>query len=490
MFKRTLFVLFVAMGTLAFAAGAQAAYLTLGTGNTSNATTTLSGNPAGAELLVKNTNGASANAFGVYGLLTATSPTATAAGVRGTNSSTNGYGFGVYGSQAGSGTGVRGFAPSGKGVFGSSTSGTGVYGLHSSTSGVQAGVSGATSSSAPAGAGVSGTAASATGVLGSSATADRPAAGVVGRNSAVLGVGVLGCANYGADYSYHCSHGGNAGGTGGLFVGAAVNGYPNGEGVVAWGGGAYGIGVRAHGNLYGVLAYSSASDAVYGQSSSGPGVHGYSPGNDGVVGVSASSTHAGVAGSNSYGGNGVYGERVGDVGYAGYFVGPVHVQGTLSKTAGSFRIDHPLDPAHRYLQHSFVESPDMLNVYNGNVTTNKRGFATVKLPRYFQALNRSFRYQLTPLGRRGWDARAGIWRKIRNSRFTIRTDKPRVEVSWQVTGVRHDRYANANRIQVVVPKAKKEQGKYLHPELYGKPKSQAIGYQKPHRLPRRATQKR
>ena len=58
-----------------------------------------------------------------------------------------------------------------------------------------------------------------------------------------------------------------------------------------------------------------------------------------------------------------------------------------------------LDPANKYLYHSFVESPDMMNVYNGNVVTDKRGMATVVLPEYFEALNSDFRYQLTVIGR-------------------------------------------------------------------------------------------
>jgi hypothetical protein len=43
-----------------------------------------------------------------------------------------------------------------------------------------------------------------------------------------------------------------------------------------------------------------------------------------------------------------------------------------------------------------------------------------------------------------------------------------------VTGVRHDAYANAHRIPVVLEKSAKEQGKYLHPELYGKPRSLSV----------------
>ena len=88
-------------------------------------------------------------------------------------------------------------------------------------------------------------------------------------------------------------------------------------------------------------------------------------------------------------------------GYAGYFQGNVNVTGTVAKAGGSFKIDHPLDPENKYLYHSFVESPDMMNVYNGNVMLDGSGNATVELPEYFESLNREFRYQLTPIGAPG-----------------------------------------------------------------------------------------
>ena len=50
-------------------------------------------------------------------------------------------------------------------------------------------------------------------------------------------------------------------------------------------------------------------------------------------------------------------------------------------------------------------------------------------------------------------------------------------VSWQVTGVRRDAWAEANRIQVEVDKNADEQGKYLHPEVYNRPVEQAIDYE-------------
>ena len=129
--------------------------------------------------------------------------------------------------------------------------------------------------------------------------------------------------------------------------------------------------------------------------------------------------------------------------------------GNLSKGGGSFKIDHPLDPANKYLYHSFVESPDMMDVYNGIVTTDQHGLATIVLPDYFQTLNRDFRYQLTVLGQ---FAQAIVISEIRDNRFTIKTNKRSVRVSWQVTGIRQDAFANAHRIPVEVDKPLAEQG--------------------------------
>ena len=125
--------------------------------------------------------------------------------------------------------------------------------------------------------------------------------------------------------------------------------------------------------------------------------------------------------------------------------GNMLIYGTLSKSAGSFKIDHPLDPANKYLQHSFVESPDMMNIYNGNVLLDDNGKATVSLPDWFEALNRDFRYQLTCIG--GF-APICVAQKISGDQFTIAGGSPGLEVSWQVTGIRKDAYAEAHRIPV------------------------------------------
>ena len=141
--------------------------------------------------------------------------------------------------------------------------------------------------------------------------------------------------------------------------------------------------------------------------------------------------------------------------------GSINVTGLLTKASGSFKIDHPLEPRDKYLYHSFVESPDMMNIYNGNITTDAAGFATVELPAWFEALNREFRYQLTVIGQ---FAQAIVAKEIGNGKFTVQTDKPQVKVSWQVTGIRKDPYAEKNRIQVEEEKPASEKGSCLHAE--------------------------
>ncbi|MBM7791001.1 hypothetical protein [Tenggerimyces flavus] len=152
--------------------------------------------------------------------------------------------------------------------------------------------------------------------------------------------------------------------------------------------------------------------------------------------------------------------------------GDARVFGTLSKTAGSFKIDHPLDPANKYLSHSFVESPDMMNVYNGNVIADAKGEATVELADWFEALNRDFRYQLTPIGGAAPDLH--IKREVEKGRFSIAGAKPGQKLSWQLTGIRQDAYAEAHRIPVEEVKSAQEKGKYVFPKGFGKPNSASV----------------
>jgi hypothetical protein len=140
------------------------------------------------------------------------------------------------------------------------------------------------------------------------------------------------------------------------------------------------------------------------------------------------------------------------------------VSGSLSKGSGSFKIDHPLGPENKYLYHSFVESPDMMNVYNGNVILDEYGEAWIEMPEWFGALNRDFRYQLTCIG--GF-APVYIAEEISENYFKIAGGQPDMKVSWQITGVRQDAYAEANRIPIEEYKPEGERGTYLHPDAFG-----------------------
>ena len=137
----------------------------------------------------------------------------------------------------------------------------------------------------------------------------------------------------------------------------------------------------------------------------------------------------------------------------------------------NFRIDDPLDPKHKFLQHAAVESNEVLNVYSGNATTNGNGSASVVLPAYFDKINTDFRYQLTVIGQ---FAQAIVGKEIANNRFVIRTNKPNVRVSWQVTARRNDAYMRAHPFNAEPAKTGAEQGKYVTPALYGKPASRAV----------------
>lgn len=171
-----------------------------------------------------------------------------------------------------------------------------------------------------------------------------------------------------------------------------------------------------------------------------------------------------ISEANGFGAYAIWGRT--DAGFAGVFDGDVDIAGTLSKSAGSFKIDHPLDPENKYLSHSFVESPDMMNVYNGNAVLGEGGTAWVELPSYFEALNSDFRYQLTAIG--SASPNLHIAQEVRGNRFQIAGGAPGKKVSWQVTGIRQDAYARQNRIPVEENKPEAEKGRYRVPAAYGK----------------------
>jgi hypothetical protein len=235
------------------------------------------------------------------------------------------------------------------------------------------------------------------------------------------------------------------------------------------------------GSGFGVRGVSNTYIGVFGYSDTSYGVEGFSDGNYGVVGQS--NTSYGLYASSNTGNAALLEGRVditGDVNMSG----PVSITGPLTKPGGSFKIDHPLDPANKYLSHSFVESPDMKNVYDGVVILDDKGEAEIELSDWFDALNKEFRYQLTAIGAPGPnlyiaeeisdDAATSSNYNNNKSRFKIAGGTSGMKVSWQVTGIRKDPWANAHRIRVEEDKPAKERGYYTYPDLYGQPEEKGI----------------
>jgi hypothetical protein len=126
----------------------------------------------------------------------------------------------------------------------------------------------------------------------------------------------------------------------------------------------------------------------------------------------------------------------------------------------------------------------MLDVASGNVVLDAEGQATVTLPDWFQTANRDFRYEFAPIGAPA----PGLYvaQEVQNNTFKLAGGKAGLKVSWQVTGVRQDPYANDHPLQVEQPKPSDEKGTYLYPKGYDQPDSKGLDYQKQQKMKRQA----
>ncbi|MBL8886061.1 MAG: hypothetical protein JNK16_05325 [Phycisphaerales bacterium] len=233
----------------------------------------------------------------------------------------------------------------------------------------------------------------------------------------------------------------------------------SGTGVLGTATGSFSIGVKGSGLSAGVRGDCGTTNGsgVYGVTSSGGG---------NAAGVRGDASQGGAAGGAFYNNQGtaLYAQSTG--GTAGFFSGNVTITGSLQVNgAKNFKIDHPLDPANKYLVHASVESPEMKNIYDGVAVIGADGSATVTMPNYFGALNTEYRYQLTCIG-----AHAPVYvaEEISQNQFKIAGGKPGMKVSWMVTGVRNDATATSKPMQVEIKKVGDEIGRYLNPEAFGK----------------------
>lgn len=437
----------------------------------------------------------------------------TAAGqgvIQASNSSSLGFTAGVVGratSGAGDGCGLIGLtaAPLGSGVFGKADATTGqTYGgkfLSNSIQGV--GAYGEVSN-----ANILNEACGVKGLVRDDQTSNG--VGVLGvhqgQGAGVKGVGQTGLLGEGVTYGVL--------GTG-ITVGLAgtSTSTTNGFGVSALAYGNASAAVAASnlatsGTVFGVdsQAYSPSATAVRGQSQATSGTNygglfsDLSPSGFGVVAVNSatsgaafganfislspdaramyaearnsSGTSYGVAGQSysNTGGFGVWGTATAN-GYA------VFGQGRLSATTKLFTIDHPDDPANKYLLHYCEEGPEPLNVYSGKAVTDAEGFATVTLPAYFEKINKDARIQLTVVDKSDDFVQVKVVSEVQAGQFRLRTSKASVSVFWRVEGVRNDKWMQRYGAPVEVNKPIGQKGTYLHPELYEMPENLALNYQ-------------
>ena len=471
---------------------------------------------------------ASNNGRGVFGGASAsTGPTA---GVYGNSNSNTGSGvFGNAAATSGTTFGVQGVAasPNGRGVFGQTTHptglATGVYGFSSSSSG--RGVFGGTSAPTGPAVGVYGNSNSTagTGVYGNSAAGSGVTTGVRGVSASTGGRGVYGSAtassgtNYGgyfdvaspagtALYAFKSATGDGSAvharsdATGGQSLwGEAAATTGDCIGVFGSSGGSTGTGVLGAANattgiVHGVrgTTQSTAGRGVFGRATASSGDTFCLSGQDAstagtaVFGISTATTGPAVGGyfqTASTTGNGVYGfaEAGSGVNYgvAGATNSTTNGFGVFafgrSGASGtkSFRIDHPQDPANKYLLHYSSESPEVLNTYSGTITLDASGGETVVLPEYFGFINKDPRYSLTAIGAPmpmlhvAEEFGAGDEAGAIGRTFVVAGGAPGGKVSWRVEAVRNDAWVRAYGAPVEVEKTGADRGAYQNPELIG-----------------------
>jgi hypothetical protein len=404
---------------------------------------------------------------GGTGVVGSTEPTVNATGVLGIGAGTEAGVAGINNFSATSNV------PAGPGVFGSSEFGTGVSASSTEGTGVSA--------SSTEGTGVSASSVNSTGVNGTSQSGVGVSASTQNANqNAIFGINTAaGPATAPVNAIAGCGVWGHTKVQGGTGVVGSTEPDVTATGVL-------GIG---NGNGDGVLGVAGPPPEHTSQVGLWAGVHGVAgtgidsfaglfdgdveingdlelSGDLDVAGTVTSTPSSGLAGlfngpirinSSSALEGSVFGMDV-EINGGLQVVGDLTVSGTIVKGSGGFQIDHPLDPASKYLVHSFVESPDMKNVYDGVAVADSLGEVSVELPAYFDALNKDFRYQLTPIGAPAPNLH--VKQELTRNRFAIAGAAPGQRVCWQVTGTRKDAWALANPIVVEREKPKGQRGHF------------------------------
>ncbi|HYE61143.1 MAG TPA: hypothetical protein VD997_04035 [Phycisphaerales bacterium] len=428
--------------------------------------------------------------------------------IRAENASLNSAGAGVLGVQ----TAATGTAPAVQGIA-SSVGGRGVLGLATNTTGANYG--GRFESASTSGHGVYGAATATTGLAtgGEFTTASSDGYGVhataTGTGGFNYGVWAQAAGMQGTGVYAHATHAsgtnyGIVGRTSSSGLGTAIKAQAD-----AATGFTYGLwAVNASSTGRGVYAEATATSGfsfgVYGEAVSpdGTGVYGRntSTGAGSSYGgrfEAAGTNGAGVLGMATATSGTIYGVR-GVSNSAGFGVFASGASGASG--VKSFRIDHPSDPANKYLLHYSVESPEVLNTYSGKVELDGHGGATITMPAYFASMNRDPRYTLTPLGAAmpmlhvsqeidetllASGTKLDPGSAVPVCTFRIAGGVPGARVSWRVEAVRSDRWVQRHGAPVEADKQGAERGTYQHPEFYGEAADKGLGYVPPAETRRR-----
>ena len=145
--------------------------------------------------------------------------------------------------------------------------------------------------------------------------------------------------------------------------------------------------------------------------------------------------------------------------------GGLNVPGPVSKASGTWKIDHPLDPANKILRHGFVEAPEYVNIYRG-VVRLVNGKATVNIDEYFGMMFGTFWAVNTDIMVSALQNQEGgtvVWPEGKMTGATLNItcadEACNDEIAWMVTGRRRDPY-----VLLVDPNCERGTGRFI-PEI-------------------------
>lgn len=298
------------------------------------------------------------------------------------------------------------------------------------------------------------------GGLGGTNSANGAAGGSGGGSGGVApttgGAGTAGQGNAGGN-GYVPSPYATGGGGGSGAVGSNGIGSASGAGGAGTSSSISGSSVTYAGGGGGGGAVQGASAGAAGSGGGGAGGSGSANGSAGIANTGGGGGGGGNSFSGGAGGSGIVilsftGCVPPSVTFNGNvkFAKAFSVTGSLTKGSGTFEIDHPQYPETMILVHSFVESPDVMNLYDGIAMLDANGEVVIRLPLYFDALNRDPRYQFFPMDQ----AMPNLYVKEEehDNQFVIAGGKPGGQISWQITGIRRDPYILMHPIIVEVLK--------------------------------------